>query len=67
MKKVLLSMLLCMWFMSQTSNGQTFVGFGLGAAMPQTQFPEQSDLGLHGELQYVAGIHRELWLLWPDR
>jgi hypothetical protein len=62
MKKVLLSMLLCMWFMSQTSNAQTFVGLGLGAAMPQTQFPEQSDLGLHGELQY--GVHK-FCNMWP--
>ncbi len=40
---------------------QTFLGAGLGAAMPMTKYADESDMGLHGELQY--GIHRfcDIW------
>ncbi len=35
---------------------QTFLGVGVGAAAPTTQYTERSNLGFHGELQY--GINR---------
>lgn len=40
---------------------QTFLGAGLGASMPMTRYTDESELGLHGELQY--GIHRfcDVW------
>jgi hypothetical protein len=40
---------------------QTFLGAGLGASMPMTRYVDESELGLHGELQY--GIHRfcDVW------
>ena len=62
MKKVLLSMLLSWWCIGQYANAQSFVGFGLGAGLPQTQYSEQSNLGLHGELQY--GVHK-FCNMWP--
>ncbi|MFM7158244.1 MAG: hypothetical protein ACKO0Y_10565, partial [Bacteroidota bacterium] len=56
MKKLFLSVILTLLVMTQLANAQSFAGLGLGAAMPQTQYPEQSTLGLHGELQY--GVNR---------
>lgn len=53
---------LCFGFTcSLTLRGQTFLGIAGGAALPTTQYAEQSELGIHGELQY--GIHRfcDLW------
>jgi hypothetical protein len=38
------------------ANGQTFIGVSGGAAMPTTQYADQSELGIHGDVQY--GIHR---------
>ncbi|MFM8840352.1 MAG: hypothetical protein ACKOFB_04545 [bacterium] len=62
MKKVLLFMILGLIIASGHSNAQTFVGLGVGAAMPETQYPEQSNLGLHGEFQY--GVHK-FCNMWP--
>lgn len=53
---------LCSWlFWSTPMSGQTFLGIAGGAALPTTQYADQSNLGIHGELQY--GIHRfcDLW------
>lgn len=55
-KKSVLVALLVLGFGSIGSKGQTFLGIGVGAALPTTQYDIQSNLGLHGELQY--GINR---------
>ncbi len=41
---------------------QTFLGLGAGAALPMTKYADESDRGLHGELQY--GVHR-FCNIWP--
>ena len=40
---------------------QTFVGAGLGAAMPMTQYADESDMGLHGELLYGINRFCDVW------
>ena len=63
MRLFLLGMIMCcMIGGAQSAYGQSFIGLGLGAGLPQTQFVDQSNLGLHGELQY--GLHRYC-KLWP--
>ena len=33
----------------------------------RSRFARRTPIWSSQVLQYVAGIHRELWLLWPDR
>ena len=64
MKRIILSLVVILGFgfMQQTIKAQTFLGLGIGAAIPQSQYPDLSNLGLHGELQY--GMHR-FCNIWP--
>lgn len=48
--------LVCLVVHHVGASGQTFLGIGLGASLPQTEYSQRANTGYHGELQY--GINR---------